>query len=103
MDVTPMDKIYILKHKLLSDVVKFSISPQPEHEFIKNLTNHKNALSQFLFVSTVECEDPSSVFINIQQSLALNKAYGEFYQISPKEALKVVRREAYRIPIVQYD
>lgn len=100
---TSLDKIYLLKHKLLSNVVKLSISQQPKSEFIANLSNNQNPLVQFTFFSKIKCNNPSYVYEKVQQALKTHLAIGDLYDMSPKDALKIARREAFRIPVVHRD
>ena len=96
---TSLDKIYLLRHKLLSNVVKLSISQQPKSEFIANLSNNQNPLVQFTFFSKIKC----NVYEKVQQALKTHLAIGDLYDMSPKDALKIARREAFRIPVVHRD
>ncbi|MGB1199770.1 MAG: hypothetical protein ACPG46_12030 [Thalassotalea sp.] len=95
----PLDKLYLIKHKLLSNVVKFSVSQQSYTEFIAHLSQTSNPLEQYTFVSSIECHNPSAVIERIQHSLKEQHSCGGIYQVSPSEALKVVQREALRIPV----
>ncbi|WP_385957922.1 hypothetical protein [Thalassotalea piscium] len=96
----PDNKIYLLKHKLFSDVVKLSVSHQNKHEFINALSSNSSPLTQFELVFKIRCENAPSVIENIEHSLKSQLTYGGLYQVSTKKAIQVLRREANRIPIV---
>lgn len=93
------EHVYLLKHSLLSNIVKFSVSEQSQAEFMENQFASNNPLEQFSFVYSVLCNDPLAVVERVQETLSAQNTFGELYQVSAQEALKIVKREAMRIPI----
>ena len=90
--------VFILQNSLFSDVLSFNSTDEDVGDMAKNMSRINPG--EFSVLSSIACEDHTEVKRRVLHSLKHTLFAGDFYEVTTQEALRVVRREANRIPAV---
>jgi hypothetical protein len=91
-----LGNVYIMTHSFFSDVIKIGCTPEDPNEYAKLLS--AKTIGEYSVVFTLQCDNPCKVKKQIKEYLKAEEYTKEFYQVSPKVAEKLLRRETLKIP-----
>jgi hypothetical protein len=90
--------VYIMTHSFFSDVIRIGCTSDDPKKYAQSLS--KNSPGDYSLVYSLACCDPCEVKKQIRAYLNAKKYVNEFYQVPAEVAVKLLKRETLKIPIV---
>lgn len=87
--------ICIMTHSFFSNVIRIVSTQEPPKNFAKYLSDKSPGEYQVFF--SLYCEHPNNVKDIVQKSLTPIECVKEFYDATPEQAVKLIKRETMKI------
>lgn len=90
--------VYVMTHSFFSDVIKIGCTVEDPNFHAKSLS--AKTFGEYTLAFSLRCKNPKKVEKRIQSQLLAQKYTNDFYHVSVKAAERLLKREAYLIPIL---
>ncbi|WP_246058228.1 GIY-YIG nuclease family protein [Litorilituus lipolyticus] len=90
--------VCIMTHSFFSDVIRIGFTDNDPVDYA--LTLSQSTPGNYSVVFSLKCKQASNVAFRIKEYLSNKKYVNEFYEVSPKVAEHLLKRETLRIPVV---
>jgi len=95
---TSEGNVCIMTHSFFSDVIRIGFTDNDPMDYALSLS--QSTPGDYSVVFSLKCKQASSVASRIKEYLSNKKYVSEFYEVSPKVAEHLLKRETLRIPVV---